>query len=230
MSFGFSMGDFLAVGKLILDITNTLGDAGGSKSEYQELLRELESLNHALKHLDKLPANTRCSSLESIKYTALTCRLPLEQFLGKIQKYDRSLGIWAGEANPVKNTADKLKWAFREKDEINKLQSYLNMHIGTINMLLAEHGLERMNLASEKGELHQLHIRERLENTNSIMQRIKDSVRAQAIVGQNNNSILTTLFRMVSGELHSSLKSLGEIVAKVWYEIIFSCATSGNIG
>ncbi|KFY91374.1 hypothetical protein V498_05511 [Pseudogymnoascus sp. VKM F-4517 (FW-2822)] len=215
MSFGFSVGDFLALGKLILDITNTLGDAGGSKSEYQELLRELESLNHALKHLDKLPANTRCPSLESIKYTALSCRLPLEQFLGKIQKYDRALGIWAGEANPVKNTADKLRWAFREKDEINKLQSYLNIHIGTINILLAEHGLERMNLASEKGELHQLHIRERLENTNSIMERIKDSVIAQAIVAQNNTSMLTTLFRMVSGELHSSLKSLGEMVAKV---------------
>jgi hypothetical protein len=128
-SFGFSVGDFLAVGKLILDITNTLDDAGGSKSEYQELLRELESLNHALKHLDKLSANTRSASLESIKYTAFSCRLPLERFLGKIQKYDRALGIWGGEANLVKNTADKLRWAFREKDEINKLQSYLNIHI-----------------------------------------------------------------------------------------------------
>ncbi|OBT40995.1 hypothetical protein VE00_08259 [Pseudogymnoascus sp. WSF 3629] len=215
MSFGFSVGDFLAVGKLILDITNTLGDAGGSKSEYQELLRELESLNHALKHLDKLSANTRSASLKSIKYTALSCRLPLERFLGKIQKYDRALGIWGGEANLVKNTADKLRWAFREKDEINKLQSYLNIHIGTINILLAEHGLERMNLASEKGELDQLHIRERLENANSIMERIKDSVVALAIVGRNNTSMLTTLFRMVSGELHSSLKSLGEMVAKV---------------
>jgi hypothetical protein len=85
--------------------------------------------------------------------------------------------------------------------------------------LLAEHGLEKMNLASEKGELDQLHIRERLENTKSLMQWIKDSVIAQTAAVQNTNSMLTKLLGMVSGELGSSLKSLGEMVAKVWYEI-----------
>jgi len=101
MSFGLSIGDFLAVGKLIADITSSLREAGGSNSEYQELLRELESLNHALKHLDKLPTNGLSTNLESIKYAALSCRLPLEQFLGKIKKYNKALGIWGG-ANPIK--------------------------------------------------------------------------------------------------------------------------------
>jgi hypothetical protein len=54
MSFGFSVGDFIAAGKLISDIINSLSDVGGSKSEYQELVRELESLQFALRHLDKL--------------------------------------------------------------------------------------------------------------------------------------------------------------------------------
>jgi hypothetical protein len=226
MSFGFSVGDFLAVGKLIADITNSLREAGGSTSEYQELLRELDSLNHALKHLNKLPTNGASANLESIKYAALSCRRPLEQFLRKIEKYEKALGIWGG-ANPIKKTADKLRWAFGEKDEVTKLQSYLNIHIGTINILLAEHGLEKMNLAVEKGELDQLHIRERLENTKSLMQWIKESVIAQTATVQNTNSMLTKLFGMVSGELGSSLKSLGEMVAKVWYEII-RYATSGD--
>lgn len=126
--------------------------------------------------------------------------------------------MWGG-ANPIKKTADKLRWAFGEKDEVRKLQSYLNIHIRTINILLAEHGLEMMSLASERGELDQLQIRERLENTKSLMQWIKDSVIAQTAVVQNNNSMLTELFRMVSGELCSSLKYLGEMVAKVWYTI-----------
>ena len=39
MSFGFSVGDFLAVGRLIYDVTNALR---GSRAEYQELVRELE--------------------------------------------------------------------------------------------------------------------------------------------------------------------------------------------
>ena len=39
MSFGFSVGDFLAVGGLIVKIVDILR---GSRSEYQELIRELE--------------------------------------------------------------------------------------------------------------------------------------------------------------------------------------------
>jgi hypothetical protein len=62
-----------------------------------------------------------------------------------------------------------------------------------------------MNLASEKGELDQLHIRERLENTKSLMQWIKDSVIAQTVAVRTTNSMLTKLFGMVSGELGSSL-------------------------
>jgi hypothetical protein len=40
MSFGFSVGDFIAVGKLINDISSCLQDAGGAKAEYQELMHE----------------------------------------------------------------------------------------------------------------------------------------------------------------------------------------------
>jgi len=39
MSFGFSIGDFITIGKIISDIISALRD---SKSEYQALTRELE--------------------------------------------------------------------------------------------------------------------------------------------------------------------------------------------
>ena len=43
MSFGFSVGDFVAVGTLIANIIDSLRD---SRNEYQELLRELEKYGH----------------------------------------------------------------------------------------------------------------------------------------------------------------------------------------
>ena len=58
MSFGFSVGDFIAIGKLIGDITSCLQSAGGARSEYQELIREFESLKVALCHLDRLNNST----------------------------------------------------------------------------------------------------------------------------------------------------------------------------
>ena len=39
MSFGFAVGDFVAVGTLIANIVHSLR---GTRSEYQELTRELE--------------------------------------------------------------------------------------------------------------------------------------------------------------------------------------------
>lgn len=38
MSFGFAVGDFIATGELIVKIVDSVQ---GSKSEYQELIREL---------------------------------------------------------------------------------------------------------------------------------------------------------------------------------------------
>lgn len=47
MSFGVSVGDFLAVGGLIVKIVDALR---GTRSEYQELIRELERYFHLLSY------------------------------------------------------------------------------------------------------------------------------------------------------------------------------------
>jgi hypothetical protein len=135
MSFGFSVGDFLAAGKLIGQITLSLQEAGGSKSDYQELLRELESLDRALKHVEKLGSRSvSTATLDSIKCAALLCRHPLEEFLGKIQKYESGLGVWAKDG--VKGTARKVDWALRKKEDVRKLRDYLSLHVNSINMLM----------------------------------------------------------------------------------------------
>jgi hypothetical protein len=54
MSFGFLVSDFIAVGKLVVEISTSLQAIGGAKSENQELVRELQSLDTALRHLDRL--------------------------------------------------------------------------------------------------------------------------------------------------------------------------------
>lgn len=216
MSFGFSVGDFITVGSIVADIISSLREAGGSKSEYQEILRELEGLQRALSHLDKLQSGDAChTSIDSIKYAALSCRRPLEQFLDKIKKYDNGLGVWS-KSGTIRSTADKLKWAYTQKDEIKKLQIYLNVHVGTINILLTEHGLERMDIASERSEKDQLQVLDRLEDTRKVIERVNQSAEAQAQAVAVANAMLGKLFQFVSGEVMTSLKSLAGMVSKVW--------------
>ena len=152
--------------------------------------------------------------LDSIKFAALSCRQPLEQFLHKIKKYEPSLGV-GHKASTARSTTDKLRRTFGKKEEVQKLQGYLNLHVTTIDMLLMEHGLATITIAAEETKADNLYIRERLDQTRSVLSHVKGSVEGQQIVVQATQSLLARLFEMVSGEFRTSWKSLGDMVAKV---------------
>jgi len=61
------------------------------------------------------------------------------------------------------------------KNEIYKLQNPLNIHISSINILLTQHSLEEMNFASDDTAIDQLHSQERLENAQSIMEKMPEA-------------------------------------------------------
>ncbi|KAK3902573.1 hypothetical protein C8A05DRAFT_33716 [Staphylotrichum tortipilum] len=213
MSFGFSVGDFLAVGKLIADITSCLKEVGGSKSEYRDVVLELDCLHKTLVHLDRLPSQQGNSlTADSIKYAALSCRRPLEEFLGKLKRYEASLGPRA-TGSTWKAPVDKVRFRFGGSDEIRKMQNYLSVHIGTVNILLAEHGLETMNVAQEKTGAAQLAIRERLETTNGVLAQVRDSIVGQAAALYKATTLLEQLYNLVSGEIRTSWKRLEDNVA-----------------
>jgi hypothetical protein len=217
MSFGFSVGDFVAAGMLIRDIVNSLQDVGGAKSEYQELIRELCSLEKALQHLDKLQSDssTQDRTIQSIKYAALLCRQPLEQFLVKIKKFESPLGVWA-KGQTSKGFVRKVQWSLGMKNEIAKLQGYLNIHIATINLLLVQHGLEKMDLIQQKAETDNLQVRERLDQAGDVIARIENSVVGQMALVQQTHTMTRNLLNMIFGEFRTSWRSLGQMVAQLW--------------
>jgi hypothetical protein len=89
MSFGIAVGDFITVGKLIKDIIDCLRSAGGARSEYQELVKELEALKTALNHLDQLDSGTAPSThVDTIKLVTTYCQQRLEGFLATVKKYN----------------------------------------------------------------------------------------------------------------------------------------------
>jgi hypothetical protein len=105
MSFGFSVGDFLAVGSLIKDVVVSLKDAGGAAADYQQLIVELHGLQRALdsiEHLHVDPGTPQAENINNLKVTALGCRYVLEEALKKLRSYESlrlgqkssSLGEW----------------------------------------------------------------------------------------------------------------------------------------
>ena len=216
MSLGISVGDFIAVSKLVADIVSILRDAKESKGDYQELLRELGSLNNALQSLDKLKPKgyESLKTLDSISYAALSCRRPLENFLHEIKPFEKCLGSWS-TGSGLKIAADKLKWSFGKKDRVAKLRSYLGIHIGTINILMAEHGLALLDMNHDQINSEQVLVREKLDFAQTVVQKIEGNMVAQQVAIKSSESMLTRLCNLLDGQT-STLKRLFEMVANVW--------------
>ncbi|KAF6238418.1 hypothetical protein HO173_003385 [Letharia columbiana] len=166
----FSVGDFVAVGDLIVKCINILRN---TQSEHQELIRELESLKQALSQVDKLKGRgDQAVAIDQIKCAALTCKYPLEQLLAKIQKYEKSLGPGKSVAK-VRDAGRKVCCALGKKDEANRLRNYFNLHIWTINMLMLQEGLERLDVASEQSDKNQEDTKDGIEGYSRELKEVK---------------------------------------------------------
>ncbi len=143
MSFGFSVGDFLTAGRLISDIIASLRTA--SVSEYRELLLELHGLQRALYEIEHLKCSPgQEAAINGIKVAALMCQYALDDFSAKLKKFER-LGFTGGKTRSnletMKIWTRKLQWGFCMKEEVEKLRTYIVVHVGSLNMRLITQGL-----------------------------------------------------------------------------------------
>ncbi|CZR68054.1 uncharacterized protein PAC_17953 [Phialocephala subalpina] len=204
MSFGWSAGDCFTAINLITEVCSSLKDSGGSRSEFQELLRQLKGLEVALQHIDNLQArrgNTPSSKLIELKSIALACRIPLDEFILKVNKYDKSLGSHPPKRRRImQNTTRKIQW-LRMKDDVYKLQHYLDTHIGTINILLAEYQLDLLSLASEQASSDKLDIQSHLRATQDAI----DATKASASVDKQD---IESHLQKIRDEISSNTQKL----------------------
>lgn len=135
MSFGFSVGDFIATCILIKNITSALHT---STSEHQELLLELDGLQRALNEIEHLQADPQHEiEVNAVKVAALTCQYRLDDFAGKLRKYESlSRPTKASSAEKAKLWRLKLQWGFSMEAEVQSLRAYLIAHVGYLNMRL----------------------------------------------------------------------------------------------
>ena len=174
------------------------------------------SLERALLQVEKLKSRGDQSAvINQIGCTALSCRLPLEAFLAKLQRYEKNLGP-GKSAGKLKDAGHKIQYAFRVKDDVNKLRSYLNIHIKTISMLMSWLGLNMLDVAQEQADKNQEELRNSISSSAIELREVKTNVETQALALRENSSILTKLLWMVSGEIVAPLKCLGQTVTKIW--------------
>lgn len=209
MSFGYSVGDFIAAGALIRHIIGSLRNAGGSKAEYQEVIRELESLQRLLQHVDHLQPHG-CSPLylAGAKHAALSCQLPLKEFQKRISKYEQKLGILSIRAGAI-GVARKIEWELKMKESVKTLRAVVTQWIVNINALLAIHGLELLQQRSQEAQEERMVIQ-------SLVRQVDQKVDDQNSLVVGTTSAVNSLVAVVRGDVVKPLTNLAGLVTTVW--------------
>jgi hypothetical protein len=118
MSFGFSVGDFLAVAQLAYALGKALSDSKGAAKEYNDLISELNVVHKVLLQVDELRAANQLAqaTVNALLFTVNTTNVVMETFLDEHEAYEESMKP-RGSGNPVKDLYRKGKWATQMSDK-----------------------------------------------------------------------------------------------------------------
>jgi hypothetical protein len=144
MSFGYSVGDFLGVLKLAIDLSTALSETRGVSVELQRLSARLESLQKAIKNAIQAakewdlayPNPSNKDPLNALAEEHNICKRLLENFWKDSEKYTQS--ITNGKGSRVKREWAKIKWCMFHSDDAVALERNLEMHVKAINIYSCE--------------------------------------------------------------------------------------------
>jgi hypothetical protein len=140
--FGFSFGDFVAAIKLVNDIRRALRNTGGAKDEFKHVYVDLQHLEILLDHLNRgiWDQGGDAGHLNAVKGMAFACKIPLQEFLAKMEKYK---SLRSHEMRGFRGTVGvgkrKIQWEISMKEEVEKFRALIVAKVVAINMLLQLH-------------------------------------------------------------------------------------------
>jgi hypothetical protein len=144
MSFGFSVGDFLAVLALAKDLTVAMSDTKGVPVELQQLKTMLDSLQKAINNAVQVAEEWNLAHpnpSNKVPFRALvgeheTCKMLLDNFREGSEKYLQSIlnGKPKGYRDKMKREWAKMMWYMFHSDDAAALHRALMIHVMAINM------------------------------------------------------------------------------------------------
>lgn len=135
-----SVGDIIAVALLVKDLASALNDCRGSSNEFKEVLRELQSLERALREVNVLATKHEATQelhalVEAARAAAQACRQSIDSMLHRVRRYQESLRH-GGSGNLLKDGARKVQWKILESDEVDRFRAEVSAHANSLNIVL----------------------------------------------------------------------------------------------
>jgi hypothetical protein len=135
VGFGFSVGDFLAVLRLVGTVIDALHESSGASSSFISLIDELYVLQSTLLGVKQLDLEVSHVKKAALYQAASQCQRTIETFYGQIQKYQPHLQQ-VGTGSKMMDTWAKIKWATCKKDDVETFRAKIRGHTSSIEILL----------------------------------------------------------------------------------------------
>ncbi|KAF8858658.1 hypothetical protein BDZ45DRAFT_622010 [Acephala macrosclerotiorum] len=137
--FGFSFGDFVQAISILNAVRKALKDTGGANDEFKHVRQDLEHLEILLEQLNRgdWDHGADAGHLNAVRGLALTCKVPLQDFLVKIEKFKKlSNHEVCGIRDKVGSAAKKVCWAVGMREQVERFRAVIVAKIASINLLL----------------------------------------------------------------------------------------------
>ncbi|KAG7057883.1 transcriptional corepressor ssn6 [Colletotrichum scovillei] len=150
MSFGFAIGDFIAVLGLFERIAIELRNYRDAPARFQNLIVELDLLRSTLKHVLQAQTDDQSDELivERIRAIVTHCHQPLLAFVDKLRSKERSLGH--NRTARLSDVGIRMKWSMVTQKDVDELRKILLSEMLAINMLLSVQHLTSMRRLSSR--------------------------------------------------------------------------------
>jgi hypothetical protein len=119
MSFGFSVGDFIAGAQLAYKLCKAVSDVKGSAKELQELVTQLDVVHKVLIQVDQLRATNQLAqpTVNALLFVVNTANETMGSFLHQNQPYFESLKA-GGSGFSATDAYRKLKWPMQMPNRV----------------------------------------------------------------------------------------------------------------
>ena len=136
MSFGFSIGDFLATIELVHDLAVALSNSRGSDVKFKGLIQELHNLERAMIEIKTLQVPPGLESqLWMVQQATSQVQTAITTFLQQNHVYIRYLGH-GSSSKWWKTVFYKIKWAVYKVDDVDELRASLCGHTMAMGLML----------------------------------------------------------------------------------------------
>ena len=137
MSFGFSVGDFLAAIHTIKRLAEEVQSYKNAPEHFQQLSAQLRLFHNTLQCVLDIQTTDpkELASLDQIRMIAMHCRQPLQAFVDKMRPKETSLGHFrsVGTASTI---GRRLHWSMIAKKDVEGLRKVIMSEMVAINVLL----------------------------------------------------------------------------------------------